>query len=67
MPRHSTLVLYTDGLIESPADDICTGMARLARTLDTTSRLPVKETCNTLLAALAANPTDDIAVLMART
>jgi Stage II sporulation protein E (SpoIIE)/PAS fold/GAF domain len=67
MPRDSTLVLYTDGLIESPAADISTGMARLARTLTTISKLPVKEACNTLLATLAPNPADDIAVLMART
>jgi len=67
IPRHSTLVLYTDGLIESPAADLGTAMARLARTLQTTSTLPVSQACDTLLAALAPHPTDDIAVLMART
>jgi GAF domain-containing protein len=67
VPRHSTLVLYTDGLIESPAADMDTAMARLARTVQTTSTLPVTEACDTLLAALAPHPTDDIAVLMART
>jgi serine phosphatase RsbU (regulator of sigma subunit) len=67
MPRDSTLVLYTDGLIESPAADIDTGMARLARTLTAISQLSVKEACSTLLATLAPNPADDIAVLMART
>jgi hypothetical protein len=67
VPRHSTLVLYTDGLIESPAADMDTAMARLARTVQTTSTLPVTEACDTLLAALAVHPTDDIAVLMART
>src|SRR5258707_11112147 len=67
VPRHSTLVLYTDGLIESPAAAISTGMARLARTLTTVSQLPVTEACDTLLAALAPSPADDIAVLMART
>ena len=67
LPRHSTLVLYTDGLIESRVADMSTGMARLARTLTTVSQLPVTEACDTLLAALAPNPADDIAVLMART
>jgi len=67
IPRHSTLVLYTDGLIESPAADLGTGMARLSRTLQTTSTLPVSQACDTLLAALAPRPADDIAVLMART
>jgi serine phosphatase RsbU (regulator of sigma subunit) len=67
VPRHSTLVLYTDGLIETPAADISTGMARLARALTTTSQLPVTEACDTLLATLAPSPADDIAILMART
>jgi Stage II sporulation protein E (SpoIIE)/PAS fold/GAF domain len=67
VPRDSTLVLYTDGLIESPAADVSTGMARLARTLTAISQLPVIEACDTLLATLAPNPADDIAVLMART
>jgi PAS domain S-box-containing protein len=67
VPRPSTLVLYTDGLIESPAGDMRTGMARLARTLETISHLPVNEGCDTLLTALAPNPADDIALLMART
>ncbi|HYZ52886.1 MAG TPA: SpoIIE family protein phosphatase [Streptosporangiaceae bacterium] len=60
----STLVLYTDGLIESPAAGISTGMTRLARTLTT---LPVTQVCDTLLATLAPSPADDIAILMART
>jgi serine phosphatase RsbU (regulator of sigma subunit) len=67
VPRPSTLVLYTDGLIEGPAADARTGMARLARTLETICHLPVNEGCDTLLTTLAANPADDIAVLMART
>jgi serine phosphatase RsbU (regulator of sigma subunit) len=67
IPRHSTLVLYTDGLIESPAADMDTEMARLADTVTTTSTLPVSQACDALLAKLATSPTDDIAVLMART
>ncbi len=67
IPRHSTLVLYTDGLIESPAADMGTAMARLAHTVTTTSTLPVGQACDALLAVLAPSPADDIAVLMART
>jgi hypothetical protein len=67
VPRHSTLVLYTDGLIESPGADISTGMARLADNVTTTSTLPASQACDTLLAALAPHPADDIAILMART
>ena len=67
VPRDSTLVLYTDGLIENPADDISTGMARLAEIVTTTSTLPVGQACDAVLGALAPHPADDIAVLMART
>ena len=67
LPPASTLLLYTDGLIEAPAADISTGMARLARTLTTLRRLPVRQACDTLLAILAPSPADDIAILMART
>jgi hypothetical protein len=67
VPPGSTLVLYTDGLIECPAADMSTGMARLARTLATLTTLPVTQACDTLLATLAPSPADDIAILMART
>jgi GAF domain-containing protein len=66
-PPRSTLVLYTDGLVESPGTDIVTGMARLAGELSSVSKLTVHDACDALLAALAPNPADDIAVLMART
>jgi hypothetical protein len=67
LPPGSTLLLYTDGLIETRASSIDTGMARLASTLTTISQLPVGDACDTLLATLAPTPTDDIAILMART
>jgi hypothetical protein len=67
LPPASTMLLYTDGLIEEPAADISSGMARLARTLTASSQLPVTDACDQLLAALAPRPADDIAMLMART
>ena len=67
VPRHSTLVLCTDGLIEGPAADLSTGMTRLATTLATLTALRVSQACDTLLATLAPRPADDIAILMART
>jgi len=66
-PPGSTLVLYTDGLVESPGADIDTGMASLADTLATLGELAVDEACDALLASLAPKPSDDIAVIMART
>jgi serine phosphatase RsbU (regulator of sigma subunit) len=67
LPPGSTLVMYTDGLIEQPAAGISTGMARLAATLATVTTLPLIQACDTLLATLAPRPADDIAILMART
>jgi len=52
-PPGSTLLLYTDGLIETPATGIDAGMARLARTLTTTRQLPLTQACDQLLATLA--------------
>jgi Stage II sporulation protein E (SpoIIE)/PAS fold/GAF domain len=67
LPPGSTLVLYTDGLIEEPAADIGTGMARLSTLLATLTPLPLSQACDTLLASLASRPADDVAILMART
>jgi hypothetical protein len=66
-PAGSTLVLYTDGLVETPGADIGTGMAGLADTLTKLSELTVDDACDALLSSLAPKPTDDIAILMART
>ena len=63
----STLVLYTDGLIERPGADIGSGMASLADALTLVSDRPVGEVCESLLTSLAPRPTDDIVVLLART
>jgi len=67
LPPASTLLLYTDGLIENRATGIDAGLARLAATLTTISQLPVTDACDTLLATLAPTPADDIAILIART
>jgi hypothetical protein len=66
-PPGSTLVLYTDGLIERPGADIGQGMDSLADALTIVSGRPVGEVCESLLTSLAPRPTDDIAVLLART
>jgi PAS domain-containing protein len=67
LPPGSTLVLYTDGLVERRGADISTGMTRLAEALQTVAGLPVSEACDTLVGTLVPNPADDIAILMART
>ena len=67
LPRESTLVLYTDGLIERRTADLGAGMARLTDTLTKISTLAPGEACDSLLTTLAPNPADDIAVLLVRT
>ncbi|WP_408646358.1 SpoIIE family protein phosphatase [Streptomyces jeddahensis] len=62
----SRLVLYTDGLIEDRNRDIDTGLAMLHDAL-TGPGLTPDETCRAVLdALLPARPSDDIALLVAR-
>jgi hypothetical protein len=67
LPPCSTLVLYTDGLIEGHDTDIVAGMTSLADALTALSKIAISDACDALLTSLAPNPADDIAVLMART
>ncbi|MER6052547.1 SpoIIE family protein phosphatase [Streptomyces sp. NPDC001793] len=68
LPEGSRLVLYTDGLVEDRERDIDTGLELLRTTLaDGPDRSP-EETCTAVLdAVLPADPSDDIALLVART
>ncbi|MES5818592.1 SpoIIE family protein phosphatase [Streptomyces sp. RG80] len=63
----SQLVLYTDGLIEDRHRDIDAGLERLGAVLAQAGR-PPEETCEAVLdALLPARPSDDVALLVART
>ncbi|MFI1379970.1 SpoIIE family protein phosphatase [Embleya sp. NPDC020886] len=65
--RGSSLVLYTDGLIEDRTRDIDVGMELLRRALAHAGRSP-EDSCRAVLAALLpARPKDDVALLIART
>ncbi|AWZ10637.1 SpoIIE family protein phosphatase [Streptomyces sp. ICC4] len=67
LPRDSTLVLYTDGLVEDRHRDIDVALDRLRRTLAHPGRSP-EETCQAVMHAMAPeHPSDDIALLVART
>ncbi|MEU6665932.1 SpoIIE family protein phosphatase [Streptomyces sp. NPDC046727] len=67
LPEGSRLVLFTDGLIENRGRDIDEGLELLASTIAHTDRTP-DETCRALVQAmLAGHPTDDVALLVART
>jgi GAF domain-containing protein len=61
----STLLLYTDGLVESPAQLIDDGIRRIHAALRDTDALPIDELCTRLLNT-AQRRDDDIALLVIR-
>ncbi|NLU71489.1 SpoIIE family protein phosphatase [Streptomyces sp. HNM0575] len=67
LPEGSTLVLFTDGLVERRDQDIDTGLRMLRETLTHVDR-PPEQTCDAVLDALLPElQSDDIALLVART
>ncbi|MFE7312471.1 SpoIIE family protein phosphatase [Streptomyces sp. NPDC057555] len=68
LPEGSSLVLYTDGLVEDRDRPIDDGMALLRRTVGSDPGRTPEETCEAVLGALLPDrPADDIALLVART
>ncbi|KHD79050.1 stage II sporulation protein E [Actinoplanes utahensis] len=63
VPPGSTLVLYTDGLVEDREQLIDDGIARLSAVLGDAAGRPTDDLCNHLLAA-APRRSDDIALLL---
>ncbi|GGW49726.1 SpoIIE family protein phosphatase/ATP-binding protein [Streptomyces griseoloalbus] len=67
LPPGSSLVLYTDGLVEDRHRDIDEGLELLRRALTDSAGAP-EEACDTVLRALLPErPRDDVALLIART
>ncbi|MFG2307229.1 SpoIIE family protein phosphatase [Streptomyces sp. NPDC048566] len=67
LPEGSRLVLYTDGLVEDRERDIDVGLEMLRSALAGAAPSP-EDTCRAVLdAMLPARPSDDIAVIVART
>ncbi|MDQ1027971.1 PAS domain S-box-containing protein [Streptomyces umbrinus] len=67
LPEGSLLALYTDGLIESRDSDLDEGTSRLRRAL-AASAVSLEALCDSVLAAvLPRRPSDDVALLIART
>jgi serine phosphatase RsbU (regulator of sigma subunit)/PAS domain-containing protein len=63
----SRLVLYTDGLVEDRERDIDVGIELLSGALGDTPGASPEETCRAVLDRLPARPSDDVALIVART
>jgi PAS domain S-box-containing protein len=66
LPPESTLLLYTDGLIESPTRDLATGMAQLRHHAASLGCLPLEEFCDEILERVPLGSADDVALLALR-
>ncbi|MET8718861.1 SpoIIE family protein phosphatase [Streptomyces misionensis] len=67
LPPHSTLLLYTDGLIERRGESLDDAMSRLRQHAAALAREPLDVFCDELLIGLAADTADDVALLALRT
>ncbi len=63
----STVLLYTDGLVERRGESLAVGLERLRTTVEGIAHLPLDELCDRLVADLAADSLDDVALLAVRT
>jgi len=66
LPPGSTLVLYTDGLVERRDRDAATGIAELVVEARALAGEPVEAMCDALVARLAPHAEDDVALLAVR-
>ncbi|MEU4893385.1 GAF domain-containing SpoIIE family protein phosphatase [Streptomyces sp. NPDC044780] len=66
LPAHSTVLLYTDGLIERRSESLDQGLTRLRQHTAALSREPLDTFCDELLTGLAADTSDDAALLAVR-
>lgn len=68
LPARSTLVLYTDGLIESPSLSLDRGLAGLRRHAAALAHRPLASFCDLLLERVRPDDNqDDVALLVLRT
>jgi serine phosphatase RsbU (regulator of sigma subunit) len=66
LPPHSTLLLYTDGLIERRDRGLDTMLAELQAVVTELRDQPLDQLCDELLARFAAEPSDDVCLLAVR-
>jgi GAF domain-containing protein len=66
LPPRSTLLLYTDGLVEVPGSDLDTGLGRLRRHALALTDEPLDTLCDELLSRTPPGSADDVALLALR-
>ncbi|MFD9502671.1 PP2C family protein-serine/threonine phosphatase [Streptomyces sp. NPDC060035] len=66
LPANSTLLLYTDGLVERRDEVLDRGLARLRQHAAALAREPLETFCDELLNGLATAGTDDVALIAVR-
>ncbi|MEV7806204.1 SpoIIE family protein phosphatase [Microbispora sp. NPDC088329] len=66
LPPHSTLLLYTDGLIERRGEDLGEGLERLRRCAEPLAREPLGRFCDELLTEMPVTGEDDVAMIALR-
>jgi serine phosphatase RsbU (regulator of sigma subunit) len=66
LPARSTLLLYTDGLVERRGEPLDHGLTRLRQHAAALAREPLDVFCDELLTGLAQHSADDIALLALR-
>ncbi len=62
----STVLLYTDGLVERRDEDLTDSLERLRTLVEDLASLPLEELCDRLVADLAHDSPDDVALLAIR-
>lgn len=66
LPPSSTLLLYTDGLVERPGESLVDRLLRLRQHAAALAREPLDTFCDELIADLGGGSSDDIALLAIR-
>jgi serine phosphatase RsbU (regulator of sigma subunit) len=67
LPAGSTLLLYTDGLVEGRHTPVSHGLERLTAVAETMGPLPLDQFCDGVIAGMAdAQTSDDIAIIALR-